>query len=71
MITIHNPHAYPMIFDIFPVGRQQDPHLKMIYEDHCEVIKDKVSNFWWLMVPGSGSRYYFITENEAKKYLRQ
>ncbi len=63
-----DPHFYPEIFKIVSVGRQKHPHFDF-EEDHCEVIIDTKYNSYQLMVPGSGSSYIYITEEQAKKYM--
>ena len=65
-----NPYAYPEIYDIIPVGRQKHPHLLNYEEDNCDVIIEKKYNLYTLMVPGSGSMYISITEDQAERYMK-
>lgn len=64
------PHFYPEVFTIVPVGRQKHPHFDY-EEDNCEIVIDKKLNQYTLIVPGSGSHYIAITEEQAKKYMGQ
>ena len=64
------PDYYPEIFTIVPVGRQKHPNWNWCEEDNCDVIIDKKLNNYTLRIPGSGSHYIPITEEQAKKYIK-
>lgn len=64
------PDFYPEIFEIVPVGNQKHPYLE--YEqDGCDIIIDKKFGLYTLRIPGSGSFYINITEEQAKKYMEK
>jgi hypothetical protein len=53
------------------IGRQKIPFVKDREEDHCEIIMDNMYQKYYLMVPGSGSFYYELNEEEVKSYLNK
>jgi DMSO/TMAO reductase YedYZ molybdopterin-dependent catalytic subunit len=59
-----NPEEFTRIY----IGTQPVPFAERFTQDHCEIIKDNIRKKYYLMVPGSGSFYFELTDEDIKKY---